>query len=380
MLPRHLLGSEIVQGIDSCYGQKKQKQARALSVAWGSSDRSAGALALSTSADAIMPPPPPPPPTAAGAAAAAAVGDFGAKRHGYEGSLFHTNLLRLDDDPVSAWIEQRQRSFRDFEQSLRDPFTTVSRRPHPGVDNLFLPLAASRPKNAWKSQPQYAMLSSSRGLEPPSGDMSPKARVVYDDAKFQVEFDVPDYRPEELSIKTEGDVLIVLAKHETKTEDGGSFVSKQFEQRFTLPAGVRPENITSALSKGGTLTVTAPRESRPTRAINHESGGPSGGGGGSGSGGGHDGQVFRPHSREEGLPHPRVKYDEDRFQISLDCQQYRPEELDVKVEGSSIIITAKQVHDQNGVSSHCSSPLSSRTRCSLPPPFGEDTHALAHGH
>ena len=49
------------------------------------------------------------------------------------------------------------------------------------------------------------------------------------------------YRPEELSIKTDGDVLVVLAKHETKTESGGSFVSKQFEQRFTLPSGVREE-------------------------------------------------------------------------------------------------------------------------------------------
>ncbi len=46
---------------------------------------------------------------------------------------------------------------------------------------------------------------------------------------------------------------------------------------------------------------------------------------------------------EGGLPHPRVKYDEDKFQIALDCHKYRPEELDVKVEGSTIIITAKQV-------------------------------------
>ena len=45
---------------------------------------------------------------------------------------------------------------------------------------------------------------------------------------------------------------------------------------------------------------------------------------------------------EQGLPHPKVKYDEDKFQITLDCAHYRPEELDVKVEGNTIIITAKQ--------------------------------------
>ena len=90
-------------------------------------------------------------------------------------------------------------------------------------------------------------------------DLSPKAKVTYDENKFQVEFNVQDYSPEELSIKTEGDTLIVMAKHETKTESGGSFVSKQFEQRFSLPSGVKPECISSSLSKSGVLTVTAPR-------------------------------------------------------------------------------------------------------------------------
>lgn len=66
-------------------------------------------------------------------------------------------------------------------------------------------------------------------------------------------------QPEELSVKTEGDVLVILAKHETQTESGGSFVSKQFEQRFSLPSGVKPDSIVSSLAKDGTLTVKAPR-------------------------------------------------------------------------------------------------------------------------
>ena len=48
---------------------------------------------------------------------------------------------------------------------------------------------------------------------------------------------------------------------------------------------------------------------------------------------------------DQGLPHPKVKYDEDKFQITLDCKNYRPEELDVKVEGNTIIIMAKQGPD-----------------------------------
>ena len=47
-------------------------------------------------------------------------------------------------------------------------------------------------------------------------------------------------------------------------------------------------------------------------------------------------------NEENQQPHPKVYYDEDKFQISLDCNKYKPEELDVKVEGNTIIITAKQ--------------------------------------
>ena len=36
---------------------------------------------------------------------------------------------------------------------------------------------------------------------------------------------------------------MILAKHETQTETGSSFISKQFEQRFSLPSGVKPDAI-----------------------------------------------------------------------------------------------------------------------------------------
>ena len=51
-----------------------------------------------------------------------------------------------------------------------------------------------------------------------------------------------------------------MGKHETKSEGGSSFISKQFEQKFSLPSGVKPESITSSLSRDCVLTVTAPRE------------------------------------------------------------------------------------------------------------------------
>merc|ERR1712032_610350 len=78
-----------------------------------------------------------------------------------------------------------------------------------------------------------------------SSDLSSRAKLNYDSDKFTVEFNVAEYSPEDLHIKTEGDVLIVSAKQESKTSTGKSFVSKQFEQRFSLPSGVNPEKISS---------------------------------------------------------------------------------------------------------------------------------------
>ena len=54
--------------------------------------------------------------------------------------------------------------------------------------------------------------------------------------------------------------MIISAKKENKTAAGKTYVSKQFEQRFTLPSGVNPEKISSKLGADGVLRITAPRE------------------------------------------------------------------------------------------------------------------------
>ena len=67
-----------------------------------------------------------------------------------------------------------------------------------------------------------------------------------------------------------------MAKQESNTKTGQTMVSKQFEQRFTLPSGIKPEKISSKLSKEGILTVTAPREAlsiakaRKNEAVEHK--------------------------------------------------------------------------------------------------------------
>merc|ERR1711892_1036123 len=252
---------------------------------------------------------------------------------------------------LGEWMLNQQRQFQEFDRSFQtssgfgnsfgDFFSPFSR-----PDLALPPHQQSQPQP--QLQPQQAISQSPAHTSPlvperaisQSNDMSPKAKVSYDQDKFQVEFNVQDYTPEELSIKTEGDVLIVLAKHQTKAEGGQSFVSKQFEQRFSLPSGVKIEKIASSLSKDGVLTVSAPRENLAISSYQKKGAIENKGG-----------QVFSQSEetkQSEGLPQPKVSYDDDKFQISLDVTCYSPEDLDVKVEGNSIIITAKQEIQEAG--------------------------------
>jgi len=260
--------------------------------------------------------------------------------------------------PLAQWMQDRQRAFEEFSQSLQpitksaDPFfdTAVSHnllqhdplfwnRPSLISNREILEDSAHRPIYNDRRNENSNMLASS------DASLSPKAKVSYDDGEFAVEIPLRDYKPEELSVKTEGNVLVILAKHETQTETGASFVSKQFEQRFSLPSGVKPESIVSSLAKDGTLKVTAPRTTSATSI-----------GGFRKTRGAIEEDVYVPPvqpvqaatPQNQGLPHPKVVYDDEKFQITLDCQHFKPEELDVKVDGTTIVIIAKQEVKESG--------------------------------
>ncbi|ETE66350.1 Alpha-crystallin B chain, partial [Ophiophagus hannah] len=69
-----------------------------------------------------------------------------------------------------------------------------------------------------------------------------------DKDKFSVLLDVKHFSPEEIHVKVVGDYIEVHAKHE----------ERPFHRRYTVPKGVDPAAITSALSPEGVLSITAP--------------------------------------------------------------------------------------------------------------------------
>lgn len=83
--------------------------------------------------------------------------------------------------------------------------------------------------------------------------------VSLDKDKFQVNLDVQQFSPEEISVKATGDNTITIeGKHEEKQDEHG-FISRHFVRRYVLPKGCDINQVASSLSSDGVLTITAPR-------------------------------------------------------------------------------------------------------------------------
>ncbi|XP_058810754.1 protein lethal(2)essential for life isoform X3 [Phymastichus coffea] len=85
---------------------------------------------------------------------------------------------------------------------------------------------------------------------------SPLIQDEGDNKMLKLRFDVSQYTPEEIVVKTVDNKLLVHAKHEEKSDTKS--VYREYNREFLLPKGTNPETIKSSLSKDGVLTVEAP--------------------------------------------------------------------------------------------------------------------------
>lgn len=74
---------------------------------------------------------------------------------------------------------------------------------------------------------------------------------------FQVSMNVKQFKPNELTVKTIDNCIVVEGKHEEK-EDGHGLIARHFVRKYTLPKGYDPKEVASTLSSDGILTVKAP--------------------------------------------------------------------------------------------------------------------------
>ena len=74
--------------------------------------------------------------------------------------------------------------------------------------------------------------------------------------KFKLQFDMRQFKPEEIQVKTAGNTLSVHAKHEEK--DQGKSAFREYNRQYVVPKDVHPEQLASKLSTDGVLTIEAP--------------------------------------------------------------------------------------------------------------------------
>ncbi|CAF1184443.1 unnamed protein product [Rotaria magnacalcarata] len=74
--------------------------------------------------------------------------------------------------------------------------------------------------------------------------------------KYKIQFDIGEFRPEELNVKIDGRMLIVKGDRQVKV--GNATESKQFNRELTLPEFVDIRTLQSYLSEDGQLTMEAP--------------------------------------------------------------------------------------------------------------------------
>jgi len=84
-------------------------------------------------------------------------------------------------------------------------------------------------------------------------------RVKDDDKAFEITMDTSQYRPDDLKVNVMNNTLTIEAKHSEQSEDGHSFVARQFLRKYSLPRRCRQERVNSNLSSDGVLVITAPK-------------------------------------------------------------------------------------------------------------------------
>ncbi|XP_061401129.1 heat shock protein 67B1-like [Musca vetustissima] len=83
---------------------------------------------------------------------------------------------------------------------------------------------------------------------------------------FQVSMNVKQFAPNELSVKTIDNCIVVEGRHDDK-EDGHGVISRHFVRKYMLPKGYDPKDVMSTLSSDGILTVKAPPPPPPSAKV-----------------------------------------------------------------------------------------------------------------
>merc|ERR1719402_1925953 len=83
-----------------------------------------------------------------------------------------------------------------------------------------------------------------------------------DDTKMEISLNTSGYNPSELKEKVSDGEISIEGKHEEKSEEGHTMVSRQFSRKYTLPAEAKLTEVVSNLSQDGVMVITVPKEKK----------------------------------------------------------------------------------------------------------------------
>lgn len=167
-------------------------------------------------------------------------------------------ILRTDfsvlDSEFSSVRERFDAEMRRMEDEMSRFRTQMSQREHEFFSKTTTQKQSSTQQSSASPEAETTHRSEVRawldGMNSPLIQDSTSGKVL------KLRFDVSEYQPEEIVVKTVDNRLQVQAKHEEQTDS--SSVYREYNREFLLPQGTDPEQIKSALSKDGVLTIEAP--------------------------------------------------------------------------------------------------------------------------
>ncbi|KAL3280783.1 hypothetical protein HHI36_004015 [Cryptolaemus montrouzieri] len=77
---------------------------------------------------------------------------------------------------------------------------------------------------------------------------------------FLVSLNLPEYKPEEVLVTANGNVVEVKGKHQEKDEKGDLQTTKSFIKSFNISEDCDVSQLRSKFEKDGVLTISAPRK------------------------------------------------------------------------------------------------------------------------
>lgn len=199
----------------------------------------------------------------------------------------------LEEDPFDENLELT------FPPMRYSPMFYNSQPPLPSKGGQRLRRESSRERDRL-----YRELVGHEPYKPPA-----KGELADQGEKFCVRLDVKHYRPDEITVKVDGQTMTITGKHRNEIENG--YEACEFQRKYTIPEHIDTHTLTSNISQDGILTIEAAKKI----------------------------------SLKEG--ETEDSEEKENYHLSLDVSGYAPDEISIRVNGRDLIIRGEAKDEHN---------------------------------